>query len=283
MLGVIGGTGVYALDQLGNSREITVSTPFGQPSGPIVIGTIGSLEVAFLARHGVHHQYSPTNLPYQANMYALKSLGVTHVLAVSAVGSLREDLPPRTRVLPDQILDRTNTRPRTFFDAGIVAHVGLADPFCESFRLHVAAAATASGAPVELNGTYVCIEGPQFSTRAESHLYRSWGASVIGMTAMPEARLAREAECCYAMLALVTDYDVWHEAEDDVTVEVVVGHLRANAAAAALIIRKVAESGLPNGACACSRALDNAVITHAEAITPEQRSRLGVIGDRVLG
>lgn len=282
MLGVIGGSGIYDLDRVENPREMHVRTPYGDPSGPVLMGTMGPTEVAFLPRHGRAHQFSPSDLPYQANIYALKSLGVTHVLSVSAVGSLRETLPPRTRVLPDQIIDRTVARPRSFFGEGVVAHVGIADPFCHLFRQHVATAAATVNAPVELDGTYVCIEGPQFSTRAESQLYRSWDGAVIGMTAMPEARLAREAECCFAMLALVTDFDVWHEAEDDVTVDMVIENLRANAAAAAVIVAAVAERGLPAGTCACHTALDSAVITRPDAITAEQRERLGVIGRRVL-
>ena len=282
MLGVIGGSGIYDLDRVENPREMHVRTPYGDPSGPVLMGTMGPTEVAFLPRHGRAHQFSPSDLPYQANIYALKSLGVTHVLSVSAVGSLRETLPPRTRVLPDQIIDRTVARPRSFFGEGVVAHVGIADPFCHLFRQHVATAAATVNAPVELDGTYVCIEGPQFSTRAESQLYRSWDGAVIGMTAMPEARLAREAECCFAMLALVTDFDVWHEAEDDVTVDMVIENLRANAAAAAVIVAAVAERGLPAGTCACHTALDSAGITRPDAITAEQRERLGVIGRRVL-
>jgi len=282
MLGVIGGSGIYDLDRVENPREMHVRTPYGDPSGPVLVGTMGRTEVAFLPRHGRAHQFSPSDLPYQANIYALKSLGVTHVLSVSAVGSLRETLPPRTRVLPDQIIDRTVARPRSFFGEGVVAHVGIADPFCHLFRQHVATAAATVNAPVELDGTYVCIEGPQFSTRAESQLYRSWDGAVIGMTAMPEARLAREAECCFAMLALVTDFDVWHEAEDDVTVDMVIENLRANAAAAAVIVAAVAERGLPAGACACHTALNAAVITRPDAISAEQRERLGVIGRRVL-
>ena len=183
---------------------------------------IGQTDVLFLARHGAGHVYSPTSVPYRANIFALKELGATHLLSLSAVGSLREDLPPRSLVTPDQIIDRTVRREHSFFESGVVAHVGLADPFCTRLRAAVGEAGELARHPVRRDGTYVCIEGPQFSTRAESSLYRSWGATVIGMTAMPEARLAREAGLCYAMLAMVTDYDVWHDAEEDVSVEVVI-------------------------------------------------------------
>ena len=193
---------------------------------------IGQTDVLFLARHGVGHVYSPTSVPYRANVFALKELGATHLLSLSAVGSLREELPPRSLVTPDQIIDRTVAREHSFFESGVVAHVGLAEPFCARLRAAVGEAAELARHPARREGTYVCIEGPQFSTRAESSLYRSWGATVIGMTAMPEARLAREAGLCYAMLAMVTDYDVWHDAEEDVSVEVVSSNLRANAESA---------------------------------------------------
>lgn len=282
MLGVIGGSGVYRLDGLHDSREQMVVTPYGDPSGPVRTGRIGETAVAFIPRHGPGHRYSPSDLPYRANMYALKTLGVTHVLSVSAVGSLREALPPRTRVLPDQIIDRTIRGERSFFTDGVVGHVGMADPYCPLMRAAVARAGAASGHPVQMGGTYICIEGPQFSTRAESNLYRTWGADVIGMTAMPEARLAREAELCYATLALVTDYDVWHESEDDVTVEIVLGHLRANSAAAAAIIESLAVGGLPERGCHCERANDGAIMTDPTLISRERRGDLGVIGARVL-
>lgn len=282
MLGVIGGSGVYALPGLAAGEAVNVETPFGPPSGPIRVGKIGGTDIAFLPRHGPGHRYSPTDLPYRANVYALKALGVTHLMSISAVGSLREELPPRTRVVPDQIVDRTLQRPRTFFGDGVVAHVGLGDPYCRLLRAALEGAGDANNTPVYAGGTYICIEGPQFSTRAESNLYRSWGASVIGMTAMPEARLAREAELCYAILALVTDYDVWHEEEADVSVEMVLGHLRANAEAAGGIVRALAEGGLPDRECGCSTALDGAVMTDRALINDADRARLGVIGARVL-
>jgi len=222
---------------------------------------IGETDVLFLARHGVGHVYSPTAVPYRANIFALKELGATHLLSLSAVGSLREELSPRTLVIPDQIIDRTVLRERTFFESGIVAHVGIGEPFCAHLRDAVAEAASLALRKVRTGGTYLCIEGPQFSTRAESNLYRSWGASVIGMTAMPEARLAREAGLCYAMLAMVTDYDVWHESEADVSVEVVVSNLEANSKAAHAIVLNLATSGLPERSCGCSSALKHAIMT----------------------
>ncbi|CAA9550630.1 MAG: 5'-methylthioadenosine phosphorylase [uncultured Thermomicrobiales bacterium] len=277
-LGIIGGSGLYGLPELSAGESILLDTPFGQPSSPPRTGVIGDTEVVFIARHGDGHVLSPTCLPYRANVFALKQLGVTHVLSVSAVGSLRENLPPRSVVLPDQIIDRTLGRDRTFFDEGIVAHVGLADPFCPILRGSIADAAPATAPSPHPGGIYVCIEGPQFSTRAESHLYRSWGATVIGMTAMPEARLAREAELCYATIALVTDYDVWHDEETEVSVELVLGHLRANVAVAGALIRATAERGLPDRVCGCKDALRDAVMTAPDQITAAQRQRLGVIG-----
>lgn len=282
-LGVIGGSGVYSLAELQLGEEIPIETPFGSPSGPVRRGMIGETEVLFLPRHGAGHVYSPTDLPYRANVSALKQLGATHLLSLSAVGSLREDLPPRTLVLPDQIIDRTVSRPRTFFDQGVVAHVGIADPFCHATQGAVLAAAQNASLQVRQGGAYVCIEGPQFSTRAESELFRSWGAAVIGMTAMPEARLAREAELCYAMLAMVTDFDVWHAGESDVSVADVVANMQANSASAAHILREIALSGLPERRCDCATALDHAVMTSPEAITPEARQRVQLfLGTRFL-
>ena len=279
-LGVIGGSGLYQLPELAAVETVAVETPFGLPSGELRRGVIGQTEIVFLPRHGQGHSLSPTILPYRANIYALKALGVTHVLSVSAVGSLREELAPRTAVLPDQIIDRTVARDRTFFDGGVVAHVGLADPFCSTFLKHIQEAASRVEQPVHPGGTYLCIEGPQFSTRAESHLYRSWGASVIGMTAMPEARLAREAELCYAMLAMVTDYDVWHESEADVSVEAVLGHLQANLATSARLLSAIAESGLPERTCNCADALRDAMMTAQDRGNAAHWRRLGVIGER---
>jgi 5'-methylthioadenosine phosphorylase len=282
ILGVIGGSGVYDLPGVWQSAEPLADTPFGLPSGPVVRGLVGQTELLFLARHGVGHQYSPTTVPYRANIYALKQLGATHLLSLSAVGSLREELPPRTRVVPDQIIDRTVRRDNSFFDDGIVAHVGIADPFCQQLRQSLEDAAADAGLPVQSGGGYVCIEGPQFSTRAESNLYRSWDAAIIGMTAMPEARLAREAELCYAMLALVTDYDVWHDREADVSVQVVISNMQANSDAASEILKNLAERGLPERSCTCGSALDQAIMTVPQHIAAEVLERVRLfVGDRL--
>src|SRR5215216_1223725 len=227
-LGIIGGSGLYNLPNLDVVDTIDVGTPFGTPSDHLTLGKLANTEIVFLPRHGAGHRHTPTELPYRANIYALKELGVTHVLSVSAVGSLQEHLAPLSIVLPDQIIDRTILRPRTFFENGIVAHVGIAEPYCPVLRARLLTCGQAIKQPMHDGGCYVCIEGPQFSTKAESNLYRSWGAAVIGMTAMPEARLAREAELCYATLAMVTDFDVWHDLAGEVTVDMVVANHGAN-------------------------------------------------------
>ncbi|HYI24680.1 MAG TPA: S-methyl-5'-thioadenosine phosphorylase, partial [Thermomicrobiales bacterium] len=257
----IGGSGLYHLPGLVEAAERIVSTPFGEPSAPIITGTLGSTPVAFLTRHGRGHRHSPQSVPYAANIHALRSLGVSHLLSISAVGSLRDDLPPRTAVLPDQIINRADSRVQSFFSNGLVAHVGLAEPFCPELRNVMQGILADAGIAAINGGTYVCIEGPQFSTRAESHLYRSWGASVIGMTAMPEAQLAREAGMCLAMLAMVTDYDVWHESEAPVTVEMVQRVLQDNVEVGRTAIAGLAESGLPVCHSGCREALEGAVIT----------------------
>lgn len=281
-LGIIGGSGLYNLPNLDITDTIDIETPFGRPSDHLMIGRISGVDVVFLPRHGAGHRHTPTELPYRANIYALKELGVTHVLSVSAVGSLQEQFAPLSMVLPDQIIDRTMLRPRTFFEDGIVAHVGIADPFCPVFRSSLLSCTDALDQPVHDEGTYVCIEGPQFSTRAESNLYRSWGASIIGMTAMPEARLAREAELCYATAAMVTDYDVWHESEGHVTVEMVIANLHHNTQTGRALIEAIAARGLPERSCACKDALQNAIVTAPQAISQETKNRVGVIGKRYL-
>lgn len=274
-LGVIGGSGLYDLPDLEDMRVETIETPFGPTSAPVVRGHIGETEIAFLSRHGRGHRLTPTEVPYRANIYALKSIGVTHVLSVSAVGGLREETAPGTAVIPDQLIDRTALpRARTFFEDGIVAHVGIADPFCAGFRSLLA---DVSGGIIETvidRGTYVVVEGPQFSTRAESELHRSWGCSIVGMTAMPEARLAREAELCYAMLAMVTDYDVWHESEEDVSVELVQKIIHDNVEKSKRVIRELIARGLPVCTSGCTTALAGAVITDPTVIAPETRQRL---------
>ncbi len=282
MLGVIGGSGLYDLPGMELVDRILPDTPFGFPSDEITIGRIEGREIAFLSRHGRGHRLSPTELPYAANIYALKEIGVTRVITVSAVGSLRESLPPRTAVLPDQIIDRTVSRPRSFFGDGVVAHVGLADPFCARLSAQIRDASLEAERPAVQGGTYICIEGPHFSTKAESRLYRSWGCSVIGMTAMPEARLAREAELCYATLAMVTDFDVWHEAAGEVTVDMVVANHGANLETAQAILRALASADLDDQTCQCGNALEGAIVTDPAVIPPQTRQRLGIIADRYL-
>ena len=277
-LGVIGGSGLYDLDGLELVEQRQVETAWGHPSGPIISGRRGDLELLFLPRHGVGHVLNPSEVPYRANVAAMKKLGATHLLAVSAVGSLTEQLPPKTLVCPDQIIDRTVGRSRTFFEDGVAGHVGLADPFDAALRRLLIDAATSVGTPVAEGGAYVCIEGPQFSTRAESHLYRSWGASVIGMTAMPEARLAREAGLPYAMLAMVTDFDVWHDSAEAVTVEMVIANLHANTAAARAILAAFGAlvdrlSDIPPAADPAA-----AIVTTPRLIPADARRRLIDIG-----
>ena len=275
MLGVIGGSGLYDLPDLQDTREESIETPWGAPSSPIIRGRLGDIEIAFLARHGRGHRLNPTEVPYRANIYALRSIGVTHLLSVSAVGSLQAEFAPGSAVIPDQIIDRTTLpRPRTFFDQGIVAHVGIADPFCDSFRDLIHEISSPIIGRVTNGGTYVVVEGPQFSTRAESQLHRSWGAAIVGMTAMPEARLAREAGLCFAMLAMVTDYDVWHETEEDVSVDVVIQVLHKNVEHGRNVVRELARRGLPDCSNRCAHAIEGAVITDPAAIPEEAMKRV---------
>ena len=283
VLGIIGGSGLYDMPDLVERTEQSVPTPFGDPSDTVTMGRIGDQPVVFLSRHGRGHRLSPTTLPYRANIYALKAMGVTHLLSVSAVGSLREEYAPRHLCVPDQLIDRTVNRDRTFFDQGVVAHIGIADPFERNLRQALLHAAGGTGAVVHDGGTYVCIEGPQFSTRAESLLYRSWGASIIGMTAMPEVRLAREAELAYATLAMVTDYDVWHDSEAEVSVAVVEGNLKANIQSAIAVIGRLVANGLPAVDELVANGLGGAINTRRDAIRPGDIDRLGVIASRYLG
>ena len=280
-IGFIGGSGLYDVEGMTARREVEISTPFGYPSDKIVLGEIAGAKCAFLPRHGRGHRVSPSELPARANIYALKSLGVERLVSVSAVGSLREELRPLDLVLPDQLIDRTRERPSTFFGDGVVAHVGFADPFCPNLR-RAAMEAAGDAATVHDGGVYVTIEGPQFSTRAESAMHRAWGASVVGMTAMPEARLAREAEMCYATLAFVTDYDVWRESEDDVTVEMVVQNLMRNVKTAQGIVRRIAADMPAERDCGCGSALETAIITNRDSIPAAARRRLGLLIDKYL-
>jgi 5'-methylthioadenosine phosphorylase len=277
ILGVIGGSGLYDIPELNIAREIAVETPFGAPSGPVVEGDIEGRKVFFLARHGKGHFLTPSEVPYRANVWAMKRLGVTHLLSVSAVGSLQEQIVPGHLVVPDQLIDRTRgQRAATFFEGGAVAHVALADPYCQEFRTAVLAAANATEATVHDGGTLVCMEGPQFSTRAESFLYRSWGAQLIGMTALPEAKLAREASLCYVTLALATDYDCWHDSHDSVTVEAVIEVMKGNAVRARqTLLALVRNFGSRN--CDCAQALKYAVVTAPEAMSPDVKERLALL------
>lgn len=280
---VLGGSGFYEMPGLEISDELAIDTPFGAPSDAIRIGTLDGVRVAFLARHGRVHSLLPSEIPQRANFWALKSLGVRRVLGVSAVGSLRDDYAPAEMVTPDQLIDRTRgSRASTFFGEGVVAHVSLADPFCPQLRASAMVAARAAGAVAHQDGSYVVIEGPAFGTRAESELYRSWGASIVGMTALPEAKLAREAELCYAILASVTDYDAWHLAEAGVEATTVFEVLRHNVEVSRNAIRHLVRN-LPEGACACGTTLDAALVTPPAAIDASARHRLAPILKRRLG
>ena len=278
----IGGSGLYDIDGMENRREITVETPFGDPSDAVVVGEINGVEAAFLPRHGRGHRFAPTEIPVKANIYALKSLGVERVVSVSAVGSLKEHIKPLDLVVPDQIIDRTKLRSAPFFGDGIVAHVGFADPFCNELRRIAFESASFEDVDCHDGGTYLVIEGPQLSTREEAAVYRSWGASVIGMTALPEAKLAREAELCYTTLAFVTDYDVWHDTEEEVTVEMVIQNLTHNVATAQGIIRRMRAEIPDNRTCGCESALKNAVITSRESITKDAQNTLGILVNKYL-
>jgi 5'-methylthioadenosine phosphorylase len=279
---VVGGTGFYDLPGLSELRRLEVPTPFGPPSGAPAVGRLAGRKVAFLARHGEGHRFLPSEVNARANVYALKRLGVTRILSVSAVGSLREEIAPGQSVIPRQFIDRTAGRPGTFFGQGVVAHAGMADPVCGGLAGALEAAARAEGGGVHGRGTYVCIEGPQFSTRAESALWRSWGADVVGMTNLPEARLAREAEMCYATLALPTDYDCWRETTEAVNVADVLAVLQANVERAKRIVARAIAAVDPGAPCPCSRALDTALLTAPEAIEAKSRVRLHAILARRL-
>jgi 5'-methylthioadenosine phosphorylase len=280
-LAIIGGSGLYDMPGLKDKEERAIRTPFGEPSAPIVIGSLAGRKIAFLARHGIGHTISPTHVNYRANIYALKSLGVRFVAAVSACGSLREDCAPGHIVIPDQLFDLTHLRARTFFDErGLVAHVGVADPFCNAFGVQLQQACTGAGANVHAGGSYVTVEGPRFSTRAESNAFRSWGFSIIGMTTAPEAFLAKEAELCYAVMAHVTDYDVWHE--EPVSVELVMRTMKKNTELAQESIRKLAANLKMDQECDCDHALANALITDRGHISKTVRKKLGILVDKYI-
>ena len=276
-IGIIGGSGLYEMEGMTNIVEVKAKTPFGEPSDAIVVGELQGKKIAFLPRHGRGHFINPTDIPVRANIYALKSLGVEWIISVNAVGSLKENIHPLDIVIPDQLIDRTKSRVNTFFEKGIAAHPLFADPFCSTLSELLCKAAKEAGAKVHKGGTYVVMEGPSFSTRAESNLYRSWKADIIGMTVLPEAKLAREAEICYASLSCVTDYDCWHESEESVTIEMVIGNLKRNAETAKRIIGLVAESIPDKRDCPCAEALKNAIITDPSKITAKMRRELALL------
>ncbi|HXV81832.1 MAG TPA: S-methyl-5'-thioadenosine phosphorylase [Candidatus Binatia bacterium] len=282
IVGVIGGSGLYQMEGLRKIREVEVKTPFGRPSDKFIRGVLGETELVFLPRHGKGHRWLPTEINFRANIFALKKLGVDWIISVSAVGSLREEIVPGDIVILDQFIDRTTQRPCTFFGKGIVAHVSLADPFCQVLAEKLAAASASEGGKVHPRGTYLCMEGPQFSTRAESRLYRSWGADVIGMTNLQEAKLAREAEICFGTLALATDYDCWNQTVGDVEIEHVLAVLRQNVALAQRIIQR-AVAGLTDAhACSCRSSLKDAIITERSRIPKKIRSDLQPIIGKYL-
>lgn len=280
-IGVIGGSGLYRMEGMTEVEEVAVETPFGQPSDVITVGKVEGVSMAFLPRHGRGHRISPTDLPVRANIWALKSLGVEWVISVSAVGSLREHIAPRDLLIPDQLFDRTKSRVNSFFDPGLVVHCTFAEPFCPTLSTLLLEAAQELGdVTVHKGGTYVCMEGPLFSTKAESRVYRSLGMDIIGMTALPEAKLAREAELCYATIACITDYDSWHESEEPVTVEMVVNNLSANITNAQRILRTVARK-IPaersSNTCECPSALSAAIMTDRRLLSEEIKERYGLL------
>src|SRR5262245_55405707 len=281
-IGIIGGSGLYDMAELTGRQEVSLTTPFGDPSGHYVLGTLRGRKVAFLARHGAGHRISPSELNFRANIYGMKKLGVQSILSASAVGSLKEELKPLDIVVPDQFIDRTRGRISTFFGRGIVVHVGFAHPICGTLAKVVGEAGDTVGATTHRGGTYVCMEGPQFSTLAESRLYRSWGADIIGMTNLQEAKLAREAEICYSTIALVTDYDCWHPDHDAVTVDMVVATLLQNAKTAQQLIAEAVEKLPSDRPCSCGRALQSAIITRPEAIPPAVKQELAPIVGKYL-
>ena len=277
-IGVIGGSGLYAMEGLTVLFERTVETPFGEPSDPFVIGEMGGVRVAFLSRHGRGHRLLPSEINYRANIFAFKSLGVDTIVSISAVGSMKEEYRPTDIVLPHQFIDRTRHRPDTFFGNGIVAHVSFADPICAAVSFGLSHAARQVKVKAHIGGVYLCMEGPQFSTRAESNLYRSWGVDVIGMTNLPEAKLAREAEICYATIAMITDYDCWRESDEAVTVGEILGYLETNAETAITLIREaIPQLAARERECLCLNALQNAIITDRKIIPAGLKETLAPI------
>lgn len=286
-IGVIGGSGLYRMEGMTDVEEVRVQTPFGDPSDAIAIGKVNGVSMAFLPRHGRGHRISPTEIPARANLWALKSLGVEYVISVSAVGSLREHIAPRDLIIPNQLFDRTKSRVNSFFERGIVVHCTFAEPFCPTLSKLLYDSASALGdVKVHEGGTYVCMEGPLFSTKAESNTYRQWGMDIIGMTALPEAKLAREAELCYATIACATDYDCWHESAESVTVEMVMSNLGANIANAQRILQSVAHSIPANReatTCGCASALATSIITDPSSISAEVKEKYSLLIGKYIG
>jgi 5'-methylthioadenosine phosphorylase len=282
-IGVIGGSGLYELDGLSDISRVSLETPFGAPSDEFITGTLDGVKMVFLPRHGRGHRLLPTEVNYRANVYGMKKLGVTHLVSVSAVGSMKEEIAPGHIVIPDQFIDRTNgARVNTFFGNGIVAHVQFADPVCGELGKILYDAAVEAKATVHCGGTYICMEGPAFSTRAESNLYRAFGVSVIGMTNVPEAKLAREAEICYGVIALATDYDCWHESHEDVSVDAILAIIRQNVATAKAIIKNAVRHINGERTCPCPTALKYAIITERSAISDQARADLDIIAGKYL-
>lgn len=282
-LGVIGGSGIYQIEGLTDVKQIQVRTPFGKTSDAVILGTLGNQRVAFLPRHGRGHRIEPHELPVRANIFALKSLGVERIISVSAVGSLREDFAPLDIVIPDQLFDRTKARPSTFFGNGLVVHISFADPFCPELSKVLYDAAQTAGARAHKGGSLVVIDGPQFSTKAESRVYREWKQDLIGMTALPEAKLAREAEICYAAIAMVTDYDVWHPSHDSVTADLVVQNLLKNAEMAKRVVRyALGQIPAEREHCPCPNALRDSIITGRDRVPPTIRKNLALLLDKYL-
>ena len=282
VIGVIGGSGLYEMEGLSRIEEVSVETPFGEPSDKFITGVLDGVDMVFLPRHGRGHRILPSEINYRANIYGMKKLGVDHIISVSAVGSMREEIEPGHIVIVDQFFDRTKARASTFFGDGIVGHVEFGDPVCSALSSTLYDAGLSAGATMHRGGTYVCIEGPQFSTRAESLVYRSWGVSVIGMTNIPEAKLAREAEICYGVLALSTDYDCWHEEEESVTVEMILETISKNVSTSKAIIKKaVSEIASPRG-CGCENAMQYAVVTDRATIPEKTRAAVDLLLGKYL-
>jgi 5'-methylthioadenosine phosphorylase len=281
-IGIIGGSGLYNMEGLSNVSTVTLDTPFGHPSDEYVIGSLGDVRVAFLPRHGRGHRLTPSEVNYRANIYGFKQLGASHIISVTAVGSLREDIQPLDIVIPDQFFDCTRGRESTFFGDGLVAQIAFAQPICPELASLLYETAVATGVTTHKDGTLVCMEGPAFSTRAESNLYRQWGMDIIGMTSLQEAKLSREAELCYAALALVTDYDCWHEDESEVTVETVLQSLNKNITHAKKIIQTIVPKIAQKRDCLCATALENAIMTDLNAIPKKTCEKLGLIINKYL-